>query len=334
MRKQCAKAKRIRAVIFLKSPFRIWRLPEGAERKLQKRFPDVEFRVTERKEELKELLRDADVLLCWRLPEEFFPLAMNLKWVHTALTGVEDLLFPKLIESNVVLTNSRGVASKGIAEHIIGAMLCLSRKIFESVQHQMRAQWGRYEIWESDSIPCEIEGKTVGILGYGSIGRELAGKCKALGMRVITARKTPSKGKQSSGGSVRLMTLLRTSDFVVISLPLTQTTEGIIGERELKWMKRGAYLINVARGEIVQEKALMKALNEGWIAGAALDVFETEPLPDRHPLYSMPNILITPHIAGTSPGYMDRVVEIFGENLHRFLQGKRLKNIVDKKLGY
>ncbi len=309
--------------IFLRQRFKIWKLPEGADQKLRARFPEVIFNITESKKEFKSFLKDCEVLLCWRLNKEFLPYAEKLKWVHTAMAGIEDFMYPEFAESHIVLTNSSGVASVGIAEHVIGMMLSFSRKIFESIRYQFKGEYGRFEIWEGDPIPFELEGKTVGIIGYGSIGRELASRCKALGMKVITSKRTESVEE-----------LLRISDFVAVTLPLTDETRGMIAEKELKMMKKQAYLINVARGEIIQEKALIKALKEGWIAGAALDVFEEEPLPEGHPFYEMPNVLITPHISGTNPEYMNRVVEIFAENLHRYLEGKALKNIVDKKRGY
>lgn len=334
--------------IFLKNPFKIWRLPDGAEEKLRSRFPDVSFKITESNEELKEILKDSEILLCWRFKEELLPLAKRLKWVHTALAGIEDFMYPEFMNSRIVLTNSSGVASNGIAEHVIGVVLCFSRKIFDSIQHQLKGKYERFKIWESESIPFEIEGKTVGILGYGSIGREIGSKCKALGMKVIALRRKKSEsceekneGRGERKGDADLIfhkdqlhELLKKSDFVVITLPLTPDTQGMIGEEELEQMKKDAYLINIARGEIVEEDALIKALNKGWIAGAALDVFEKEPLPQNHPFYSMPNVLITPHISGTNPEYMNRVVEIFSENLERFLKGKQLKNIINKKLGY
>ncbi len=309
--------------IFLRQRFKIWKLPEGADQKLKARFPEVIFKITESNEEFKSFLKECEALLCWRLKKEFLPYAEKLKWVHTAMAGIEDFMYSEFAESDIVLTNSSGVASVGISEHVIGMMLSFSRKIFESSRFQFKGEYGRFEIWEADSIPFELEGKTVGIIGYGSIGRELASRCKALGMKVITSkRKEP------------IEELLKISDFVAVTLPLTDKTRGMIGEQELKMMKRGAYLINIARGEIIQEKALIKALKDGWLAGAALDVFEEEPLPEGHPFYEMSNVLITPHISGTNPEYMNRVVDIFAENLERYLEAKPLKNIVDKNLGY
>jgi phosphoglycerate dehydrogenase-like enzyme len=196
------------------------------------------------------------------------------------------------------------------------------------------------EIWEADSIPFEVEGKTMGILGYGSIGKEIASRCKALGMNVVGLRRDePSSPQNNDRADIifqddHLEELLRNSDFVTVALPLTEETRGMIGEEELRMMKKEAYLINIARGGIIKEDVLIKALNNGWIAGAALDVFEKEPLAADHPFYKMSNVLITPHISGTNPEYMNRVIEIFADNLERYLEGKPLKNVVDKKQGY
>jgi phosphoglycerate dehydrogenase-like enzyme len=315
--------KKANVAIFLKQRFKIWKLPEGADQKLRARFPEVIFKITGSDDEFRSFLKECEILLCWRLKKEFLPYAEKLKWVHTAMAGIEDFMYPEFTESDIVLTNSSGVASVGIAEHVLGMMLSFSRKIFESAWYQFQGEYGRFEIWEGDPVPFELEGKTIGIIGYGSIGREIASRCKALGMKVIALKRTTP-----------IEELLKISDFVTVTLPLTDETRGMIGEQELKMMKRDAYLINIARGEIIQEKALIKALKDRWIAGAALDVFEKEPLPKDHPFYKMSNVLITPHISGTNPEYMNRVVEIFMENLERYLEGKPLKNIIDKKLGY
>jgi len=217
-------------------------------------------------------------------------------------------------------------------------MLCLCRKLHMFIRNQAERKWERFESRASVEQIEELSGKTVGIVGLGRIGTELARKAKCLGMRVIATKRDASQRTSTCVDQLvdpaDLNQLLTESDFVVLSLPLTEETEGMMGETQFKGMKRTAYLVNVSRGKIVQEDKLVEALKKGWIAGAGLDTFENEPLPNGSELWSLRNVIITPHVAGLTPFYMERLTSIFCENLDRFIHKRPLINVVDKTLGY
>ena len=252
--------------------------------------------------------------------------------------GVDKLLIPQVVKSHVIVTNAGGVHPTPVSEHAIGLMLCLCRKLHLYIKNQSERKWERYESGESLEQVEELSGKTVGIVGLGKIGAEIAKKAKCLGMRVIATKRHPHFQPSTSVDLLirpsNLKKLLNESDFVVLTLPLTDETKGMFGETQLKSMRRTGYLINLSRGKIVQENKLIEALKQGWIAGAGLDTFENEPLPESSELWSLRNVIITPHIAGLTPYYMDRVTNIFCENLNRFMHKQSLINVVDKKLGY
>jgi phosphoglycerate dehydrogenase-like enzyme len=242
------------------------------------------------------------------------------------------------VKSQVIVTNAGGVHPTPISEHVIGLMLCFCRKLHLFIRNQTERRWERPESWVPTEQVEELSGKTVGIVGLGKIGTEIAEKARCLGMRVIATKRDPSRAASTSVDRLvhpaSLDQLLAESDFVVLSLPLTKETQGMIGEAQLRSMKRTGYLINVSRGKIVQEDKLIEALRDGWIGGAGLDTFENEPLPESSELWSFRNVIITPHVAGSTPYYMERLTDIFCENLRRFLSNQPLINVVDKTLGY
>ncbi len=281
-----------------------------------------------RKEALR-AIEDADIVFGW-IDRELFLAAKNLKWIQVLTAGVNRLLFPELVESQVLLTNASGIHRIPISEIVMAMALALAKKLHKYIQFKNEGLWKRVQTEE-------LAGKTMGILGLGSIGMETAWKAKCFDMRVLALKKRPIRRPTYIDevlGPEDLDYLLRESDFLVITVPLTDETYHMIGERELRMMKPTAYLINVARGAIIDTRALIKALKEGWIAGAALDVFEEEPLPKDSELWKLDNVIITPHIAGMSIHYDERAVEIFCKNLKRFLENKPLINLVDKKVGY
>ncbi len=291
----------------------------------------VSVSVCKERTRLGEAVRDADILIAsWRLPEGIVSSAGSLKWIHSIGAGVDGILTSEVVESPVVVTSSSGIHREPISEHVLAFMLSFVRGFHTFAGQQMRKEWKRFELGE-------LAGKTLGIVGLGEIGSEIAVKAKCLGMRVIAVKRTPGE-KPSFVDELwlqgRLKDLLGQTDFVVLSLPLTPETRGFIGEAELKAMKKTACLINISRGKIVQEGKLIQALREGWIAGAGLDVFEEEPLPANSELWEMANVIITPHVAGSNPRYMERAMGVFESNLERFMRGEQLTNLVDKKLGY
>lgn len=276
------------------------------------------------------LASEAEVMVGWNVPREAVQRAPRLRWIHSTAAGVDQLLHPEVLERQIVITSSKGF-HRSLVEHVFALMLALTRRIHVALRSQMARRWERPR-----AIGEELTGKTLGILGLGTIGSEIARRAGVFGMRVIGTRRTPRPvpGVEQVLPPDRLLDVLRAADVVVITLPLTRETEGLIGETELRAMKPSAFLINVGRGPIVREAVLARALRAGWIAGAGLDVFEREPLPAESPLYDLENVIITPHVSGTSPGYMDRAVPLLVENLSRYLRDEPLLQVVDKELGY
>jgi len=277
-------------------------------------------------------LESAEVIL-GGISRDEFRRARNLRWIQATGAGVDGLLFPELVESDVIITNASGVHPIPIAEHTFALILAITRGLIKSFEGKNRKEWLHNEVFID-----EIYGKTVGIIGYGRIGQGIARLAKGFGMRVIGLKRDPGKKVEVEPdvllGKDSLDTLLRESDIVVIIVPLTEETYHMIGERELKLMKPTGILINVARGKVIDESALIKALKERWIFSAGLDVFETEPLPPESELWELDNVVITPHIAGLNPYYTDRLLDIFIRNLQAYPDISKMINVVDKRLGY
>jgi phosphoglycerate dehydrogenase-like enzyme len=289
------------------------------------------------REPFLDALPGAQALIGGGLNRDTFPLARELEWVQTASAGVGHLLFPELVESPVVVTNARGVFSVPMAEHVLAVMLALVRKLHLSRDYQRQREWGQRALWLDTPGMSELEGRTLGIVGLGSVGSELARRARALGMRVIAVRRRPGAGAGESAevrGEEEVGWLLGESDFVVNSLPHTGRTHHFFDAAAFAGMKPGAFFLNVGRGKTVDEGALIAALEEGRLAGAGLDVTEEEPLPPTSPLYTLPQVLLTPHTSGTSTRFWERVAPLFEANLERFREGRPLVNIVDKREGY
>jgi len=293
-------------------------------------LPSIEVQKSSDPKALLSAIRDAEVLLAGRFTREMFSAAEKLRWVQAIAAGVDRFLFPEFVSSDVVLTNARGVHPAQVSDHVLAMILAFSRRLNRFMRSQSERKWTR--------LQCdELQGKVLGILGLGAIGREIARKAKCFGMKVVAVDRdvtVPPSFVDELFNPLGLQTLLKRSDFVVLSVPLTRETEGMIGESELSTMKQDAILINVSRGGIILEQALVKALKEGRIGGAGLDVFEEEPLPPSSELWCMENVIITPHVAGSTPHYWARVCDIFCENLRRYSSGQPLINLVDKRAGY
>ena len=260
--------------------------------------------------------------------------APRLRWFHAWGAGVDWMLRqPGAIEHNFILSSSSGIHAIQMTEHVLALLLAFARRLPDAMRAQVARTWRHMENEEV----FELAGKTLLLVGLGAIGQRTAQAAAALGMRVLGVRRTASQpvpGVECVAGIESLHDLLPQADFVVLITPLTPETRGLIGERELRLMKRDAYLVNVARGGVVDEAALIHALREGWIAGAGLDVFEREPLAADSPLWDMANVIITGHYAGVTPAYDDRAFEVFLDNLRRYRAGQPLRNVVDKRLGY
>ncbi len=282
-------------------------------------------------QELRDGLREAEVIYGLDFPSNLPMLAPRLKWVQMIGAGVDHLGGGSgLFESNVMITKMAGFSSLNIAEYCVTLMLVRLKHLKEFILAQPKKGWDR--IWVDSP-----QGKTVGIVGYGRIGSEVARLCKPFGMRVLATRRTPGETPPHVDNmypASALHEMLPQCDFVVVSVALTPETRGLIGQRELQLMKPAAYLINVARGEVVDEDALIEALRSKTIAGAGLDVFRVEPLPPSSPLWEMPNVIVTPHTSAAIANYAAHSARAFAENLRRYLNGQPLLNMVDKKKGY
>ena len=313
-------------------------LPGVYVEKIRSVSPTLEVVKSADKDEALRLIKDADILFAGFFSRDLFIAAKKLKWIQAWGAGVDRILLPEVVNSRVIVTNAGGIHPTPISEHVVGLMLCLSRKLHLFIRNQAEKKWRRYESADPTEQVEELTDKTVGIIGLGRIGTEIARKAKCLGMRVIATKRDPSTSGSASLDRLLypkdLNILLAESDFVILSLPLTKETQGMIGEQQFRTMKQTSYLINVSRGKIVQEDKLVEALKQGWIAGAGLDTFENEPLPESSELWGFKNVIITPHVAGLTPYYEDRLTVIFCENLNRFIHKKPLINVVNKTLGY
>ena len=308
--------------------------------RIKKTAPAAKVFYSTDEQEIQNLIEGAQVVLGYRISREAFRNAKNLKWIHTPAAGADPLLFPEIVKSAVTVTCSRGIYGVPLAEHAFALILSFTRNLVQFGKDQSKCDWsGHVEITEDmEAYPrrCrvdELKGKTIGIVGLGNSGKEVAKRGKCFGMKVIAIEskriKCPNYVDRLLAPN-QLRYLLQNSDFVVICVPLTNATRNIIGEEELKIMKNTSYLINIARGPVVKENSLIKALKEGWIKGTGLDVFDQEPLSPESELYSLRNVIITPHMGGATPYLPDRVVESFCRNLTRFIRGKSLINVVHK----
>ena len=255
--------------------------------------------------------------------------APRLRWVQLLGAGVDQV--PEIGDNRVVVTNASGIHAVPISEYVLGVMLALAKRLPFAFDNQRQRKWQRFGF-----TPSELESKTLGVVGLGHIGGAVARLGHAFGMRVVATKRTPGTEQQVDEllPPHRLHDLLAQCDFVVLAVPLTHETRHMIDEQALRSMKPGAFLVNIARGGVVDEQALVRALREKWIAGAALDVVENEPLPEDSPLWSFDNVIITPHMAGGSDRYIERAVALFVDNLERYLAGQPLRNVVDLERGY
>ncbi|MDF2634667.1 MAG: Glyoxylate reductase [Pelosinus sp.] len=282
-------------------------------------------------EQAAEHIKDIDILVPWG-SMDISPLYHNapkLAWIHSLSAGVEGLIFAEIKNAHTIITNSKGIHGIPVSEHVFAMMLAFTRGLDVFIRQQVKHQWKRTTV-------DEIHEKTIGIVGLGSIGREIAKKAKGMGMKVVASKQTITKELfvDELFPPDKLHELLSLSDFVVTALPLLEETKHLFSIEEFAAMKPSAYLINIARGGIIKQDDLITALQQGLIKGACLDVFDEEPLPESSPLWDMPNVIITPHVAALSPSYLDRAIKLFADNLSRFQQNKEMLNIIDKIKGY
>ena len=306
--------------------------------RLTEHFPELEVVQRDSYEGIDEHLRDAEIIFTISLRPEQFATTRNLRWIHAPSAAVHQFLFPELVDSDVILTNSIEVHGPVVAEHVIALIFALAKKIPQATVLQQKHVWGKEAMWREGYCPGEIAGATLGLIGVGSIGRRVALMASAVGMRVIAVREHIDKGAPDGVEAVfapsELDKLLAQSDFVVMAAPLVSATQGLLNTERIARMKPDSFLINVGRGPQVDESAIADALRRRRIAGAALDVFEHEPLPPESPLWDLDNLLITPHTAGLTAKLWERHYDLFSANLRRYLSDQQLRYVVDKRKGY
>jgi phosphoglycerate dehydrogenase-like enzyme len=327
----------VTVLVGIYSPFAAWNIPDSYVERLRGEFPHHTFLHAASDERALELISPAEVAFMSELRPAHLVAAPRLQWVHSPAAGVGGMLFPAMIEAPVVMSNSRGISADTIAEHVLAVTLAMFRKLPLAFRTQSVRQWAQDAMVESTGLRTIADSRVL-LVGLGAIGSATARRLVALGAHVTAIRRNPARpapnGVEAVAPPERLRELLPAADVVVIAAPQTRDTRRLIGAAELAAMRRDALLINVSRGKLVDEAALVSALRDTPTLGAALDVFEQEPLPVDSPLWSLPNVLVTPHVSGFRPDHWDAVTDLFADNLRRFESGRPLLNVVNKEAGY
>ena len=317
--------------------YRLWTTPSWVGERLRSEFRPIEVVQLPGFEGMDKEIADTEVFIGASLRSEQFRRASGLRWIHSPSTAVHHLMLPEVVASDVIVTNGRTIHGLVVAEHAMALMLALARQIPLAIRYQEQRVWAQGVMSEEPSLPRELDGATLLVIGAGSIGRNLIPRAKAFGMKVIVIRENAGKGAE--GGDevhppAEIDRLLPRADFVIISAPTTPSTVALFNRERFAKMKPDAYLLNVSRGALVDEAALIEALESKKIAGAALDVVATEPLPSESPLWTQPNLLIVPHLGGVAGKLWERHYALIADNLRRYLAGQPLLNVVDKSKGY
>ena len=324
-------------VICVWHPFTFWRPQPVMPETIRRRWPEMGVVHLPNYDRLDAELPDTDVFVGYSLRAPQLAHAKELKWVHSTAAGVAQLMYPELRDSGILVTNPSGVFSVPMAEHTMGLMLALARNFPDSVRHQDQSCWGQQQIWDKPQHVTELNGQVLLIVGYGSIGQELAKRARAFEMRVWGVTRS---GKGDAAYAEKILPVaqldegLAHADYIVVAAPETRETQQLMNASRITKMKRGARLINVARGSLLDEVALVRALEKGALGGAALDVTGTEPLPPESPLWKAPNLLITPHTSALSDRLWVRQTALLMELLERWFDGREMFNQVDFAKGY
>jgi phosphoglycerate dehydrogenase-like enzyme len=319
------------------SPAAIWVMPRSCVEELRHQFPQHTFLEAWDRDTIRRLLPQADVAFTPFVDRDVFASASRLRWVQSPAAGVGSLMFPELHASDVVVTTARGIRARSIAEHVIGVTIALARRLPHALRAQAAHRWAQDDLEGPESGMWQLWGRRMGIVGLGSIGSEVAVRAMAFGMEVVAVRRRPDRPGPPGVtvlGPEGLPDLLVQSDVVVLAMPHTPETKQIIGRAELDRIRRGALLVNIARGKLIDDDAVVAALCDGRLGGAALDVFTREPLDPNSPYWDLPNVIVTPHTSGAMEDYWTPLVALFAENLRRFDRGDRLLNVADKSVGY
>jgi phosphoglycerate dehydrogenase-like enzyme len=323
-------------LICIHSQFAMWNIPQSHVDRLRTDFPSHTFLHALDDAMALRFIAEAEVAFIGQITSAQLTTARRLRWIHSPAAGIGGMLFPEMLANSVVITNSKGMSADTIAEHVLAVTLAMFRRLPHAFRSQTAREWAQDAIGEAGHKL--IAGSTILIVGLGAIGGAVARRVTLMGADVIGIRRTTRPAQHDNVREIatpdRLLDLLPLADVVVLSAPHTRETRGLIGAAELRAMSPDALLVNVSRGQLVDEVALADALISGRIAGAALDVFHDEPLPPESPFWTLPNVLITPHTSGFRPDHWDAATALFAANLRRFEAGQELVNVVDKGVGY
>lgn len=317
--------------------FTLWRSPPEMADAVRQKWPEMRVMDLPHYDRITPELADTDIFVGLLLRPEQLRQAARLKWVHTTSAGVGQLMYPEFRSSGIILTNASGVHAPNMAEHIAGMIVAMARDFPGAMRFQAQRRWAQQEIWDGPARPRELGGALALIVGFGAVGRAVAERLRAFGMRiwaVTRSGKTDTNLAERVFPSAELDRALPSADYVILAAPETPETHHLIGAEELALMRRSAVLVNVARGSLVDQAALVAALEKREIGGAALDVASPEPLPPENPLWSLENVFITPHTSGISERIWQRETELLIDNLDRWFRGKALRNRVDLEKGY
>ena len=324
-------------LVSIQQPVAAWQIPAAQVDRLRQACPHHEFVHATTAVERAEGLARCDVAYTWILAAAELAAAPRLRWLHSSAVAVGTLCLDALAARGVAVTNTRGVQGGPIAEHVFATLLALTHRLPFALERQRTQTWAQHE-FAGDRLPVRLAGMCLGVVGLGSIGGEVARLGVAFGMRVVGVRRHPERGGppgvHAVWGADRLDHLAAAADVFVVAAPLTSDTEALLDARRIALLKPGAWLVNVARGQLVDEAALAAALESGALSGAALDVFAQEPLPAASPLWRAPNLLITPHTSGFRHGHWDDTVDVFIDNLRRWDRGEPVQWPVDAARGY
>jgi len=325
-------------VVSVISPAPAWVMPRRFVDQLRHDFPQHTFLDAWDRDALRRLLPSADAAFTPFVDRDIFGSLARLRWVQSPAVGVGSLMFPELLASDVVITSARGIRARSIAEHVLGVTIALARRLPIAIRAQRDHRWAQDELEGPDVDVRTLHGQRMGIVGLGSIGRALVEIAAPFGFRITGIRRRadepPPSGVEAVWPPDRLDDLLASSDVVVVAAPHTPDTKRLIGRREIDVVKRGALLVNVARGKLIDDEAVIDALRDGRLGGAALDVFTKEPLDPSSAYWDLPNVIVTPHVSGALRDYWTPLVALFSDNLRRFERGEPLVNVVDKAAGY
>jgi phosphoglycerate dehydrogenase-like enzyme len=317
------------------SPAPAWVMPRRFVDQLRVEFPQHTFLDAWDRETLRRLLTDAEVAFTPFIDRDVFASATRLRWVQSPAVGVGSLMFPELLASDIVLTSARGIRARSIAELVIGVTIALARRLPATLRAQAAHRWAQDEL---EAETRTLAGQRMGIIGLGAIGLEVAKIAAPFGFRTSAIRRRAGEPVPDGVDEVwtleHLPELLAQCDVVVLAVPHTPETKLLIGRAQIDRMKPGALLVNVARGKLVDDEAVIEALRDGRLGGAALDVFSQEPLESSSPYWDLPNVIVTPHTSGAMQDYRTPLVALFADNLRRFEKGEPLRNVVDKVAGY